>query len=149
MSDFSIDIGQFDTGLRSFEAKLQKLPAAMEPASEVLYQLVLGTFKSQSDPWGKPWQPWAPSTAKARARKGDLRLQKLIDTGRLYRSIKKNHTDSSISVSTDVEYADAHLLGTNHIPARPFFPIDSEDHDSFPQEWLNSVFAPIQAELNQ
>lgn len=75
----------------------------------------------------------------------------LRDTGRLFSSllpgqivggriqIPKDQILASIpglvTIGSDVEYADRQHFGTNHIPARPFWP----EPDRFPQEWWDDV----------
>lgn len=48
-------------------------------------------------------------------------------SGELLRSLRVSPPDgNSITVYTDNEYAEVHQKGSRHIPARPFFPINSD-----------------------
>ena len=81
---------------------------------------------TKKSPDEKPWAPWAPSTAKARERKGNAALGLLFDTGNLLRSITaevKNHGSKGgvqVYIGTNVKYAEWLNNGTEKMPARPF-----------------------------
>lgn len=81
---------------------------------------------TKTDPNDKPWAPWAPSTAKARERKGNAALGLLFDSGNLLRSITaevKNHGSKggvSVYIGSNVKYAGWLNDGTEKMPARPF-----------------------------
>lgn len=67
------------------------------------------------------WKPWAPSTAKARERKGNAALGLLFDTGALAMSITRKLTSSKhLQVGTALHYAEYLNNGTPKMPARQF-----------------------------
>lgn len=81
---------------------------------------------TKTDPNDKPWQPWAPSTAHARERKGNAALGLLFDSGNLLRSITaevKNHGSKggvAVYIGSNTKYAGWLNDGTEKMPARPF-----------------------------
>lgn len=93
-------------------------------ASEV--ENVRERIRSEKDsPFGEPWAPWAPSTAKARERKGNAARGLLFDDGDLLRSI---HAEANVygpghgtlDIGSDLDYAIFLQDGTEFMPARPY-----------------------------
>lgn len=127
-------------------------PKAMATVSRVMEQNVRNTFRDETDPWGSPWPPHAPSTVDARRRSGNTRGSLLVATGEMYDSIKSESDAVSATVSMDGPAA-VHQFGTSTagrghsttIPARPMFPND----DDAPDAWWASVSEPLIAALEQ
>lgn len=150
----TVDAKEFGNALARVETRMHDASPAMEAASEALYQFVVNTFRDQTDPWGVPWPAWAPDTLKARRARKDYRLQKLVDSRDMLNSVTKSHTATTATVEAGRglkgDYAVDQQFGNDHIPARPFFPMhDESDSNNFPQAWLDAVFAPIQAAMNE
>ena len=72
------------------------------------------------DPDGKPWEPWALSTANARLKKGNADRGLLYDTGTLLHSIRMQVGVSDVVIGTEVPYSKYLQDGTNRMPPRPF-----------------------------
>ena len=72
------------------------------------------------DPDGNAWEPWAASTARARARKGNADRGLLYDTGTLLHSIRTQVGIADVVIGTEVPYAKYLQDGTSRMPARPF-----------------------------
>jgi phage gpG-like protein len=72
------------------------------------------------------WAALKPATLKAKAKKG--RSSNILQaTGALKASPKVgvvNAAAGTVQVGTDRPYGQFHQLGTKHLPARPFFPVD-------------------------
>lgn len=66
-------------------------------------------FLTKTDPDGRGWVPWAPSTAKARARSGKGDLLRLSQD--LFRSITHVTGPRSVKVGTDRQYGAIHQFG--------------------------------------
>ena len=75
--------------------------------------------KGKTDAEGNAWAPWAPSTAKARQKKGNAALGLLFDSGALYKSITVNKTETGFEVVSSSPYLKYLQFGTAHMPARP------------------------------
>lgn len=76
---------------------------------------------TKKDPNEVAWAPWAPSTAKARQRKGNAALGLLNDSGALLQSITHKLTSNNkLQVGTALHYAAYLNDGTPKMPARPF-----------------------------
>lgn len=76
---------------------------------------------TKTDPQGKRWAPWAPSTAEARQKDGTVALGLLYKTGDLANSIVATMKGAkSFEVGSNAEYAKYLQEGTDKMPARPF-----------------------------
>lgn len=132
-----------------------KAPATKDMAT-ALAQSIRTAFRSERDPWGAPWPPHSPLTIKARRRRGNASQQRLIDTGRLYGSIRDTYTDTTVTVTAGEGLPDPRAVvnqfGTTNagrgrnvrIPARPFFPLRDERTASLPDQWqaqINEIIA--------
>lgn len=79
-------------------------------------------------PDGKPWAPWARSTAKARMKKGNAGQGLLNDSGELSRSIRYQVSGKQVIVGSIAgPYAEFLQFGTNKMPARPFIGWSEQD----------------------
>lgn len=81
--------------------------------------------QSKLSPWGDNWAPWATSTAKERARKGNAEQGLLWDTGDLLDSINAvaniyGPGHGTLDVGSDLDYAGYLQDGTEKMPARPY-----------------------------
>lgn len=137
-----------DTAARSAIARLQQLgfglSAPMRAVALTLDQLVRNTFRDQTDPFGKKWEPHKPSTTANRARRGQASQQILIDSGALYSSLGHESDGVSATVFAGTDYAEVHQFGNPNnkawgrgsapIPPRPFFPTDD-----LPDTWWTPV----------
>ena len=91
-------------------------------------EFIRQTKSNFGNPGGKykssPWKPLSPAYAK---RIGSKQAT-LHRTGALYNSIKMNSPKGNyVEIYTKSPYGAAHQFGVrkNHLPARPFFPIES------------------------
>lgn len=115
--------------------------------SRIMRDKVIQTFREEADPWHQPWPPHAPSTIKARLRKGNTSKQLLVDTAAMYDSIDNTSDANSATVSM-AGPAEVHQEGATNagrsrsvvIPPRPMFP-EIEDRGP-PEDWWNAVTAP-------
>lgn len=135
-----------------------KHPAAKAVADQ-LYMLVRDAYRSESDPWGRAWPPHSPLTLKARRKRGNASQQKLIDTDKLWASIKSSHTDTEAVVTAGQGLPDPRAVvnqfGTSNagrsrnvrIPTRPFFPLRNETTADIPQRWWPTLVEPVQKAL--
>jgi phage gpG-like protein len=95
---------------------------ALRAAGEVLVQMAKRSFDEPSlRP--APWAPLKTSTVLAKAKAGKS-SSILKASGTMWRSFRVIGVDATrVTVGSDRPYAGFHQLGTQHIPARPFFPI--------------------------
>jgi phage virion morphogenesis protein len=142
----TVDRADFDASIARFLALGGDASKPLATVSRIMEEEVRNTFRNQSDPWGHPWPPHAPSTVKARERKGNTRTSLLIDTSAMYDSIERHSDATTAEVSMDGP-ADVHQFGTttagrSHsvtIPPRPMFPAD----DDPPEAWWDRVAEPF------
>lgn len=140
--------------LRKVKQVAESPRRAMLAISQALERYVRNTFATQTDPWGNPWAEWKHPAEMfaARTRKGEPSVQKLIDTYKMFDGIERSSDENTATVSAgnneSSEYVLAQQFGTDHITARPFFPMRNENEAAFPDDWLRIVFEPIETELS-
>lgn len=135
---------------------------ASKAVADQLYMLARKTFYyDQTDPWGRPWPPHSPLTLKARKKRGNVSHQKLLDSGRLWASVRSDHTDTEAIITAGQGIGDpratVNQFGTStagrsravRIPARPFFPLRAAADADIPQRWWPVLVAPIQKALEE
>ena len=133
----------------------------MKAVATELYMFVRKTFYyDQTDPWGNQWPPLSPLTLKARRRRKNSSHQKLLDTSKLWASIKDRNTDFEAIVTAGEGLGDpratVNQFGTTNagrsrnvrIPARPFFPLRGETPD-IPEPWWPTLAEPIRKALEE
>lgn len=89
-------------------------------------------WESKGAAFGHRWAPWAPSTRRARLRKGNAWKGLLRDTDHLYTTLlQRRVTDDRLKVikgglrlqlNTKVPYAIYHQVGTRFMPERQIIP---------------------------
>jgi phage virion morphogenesis protein len=140
-----VERADFDATIARMIAVGENPGKALAVVARIMEQNVRNTFRDETDPWGQPWPPHAPSTLAARRREGNTRTSLLVDKGDMFDSIRSESGATFAQVSIDGP-AEVHQFGTttagrNHavtIPARPMFPIDAP-----PDAWWDSVSPPL------
>lgn len=111
--------------------KTGNLQPFMREVAETLRTSVEQNFKQESSRSpiggsGGAWKDLAPSTKKARAKKGKTG-RKLQVTGQLLASISTYASSTEAAVGTNKKYARFLNDGTKRMPARPFFVVQQAD----------------------
>jgi phage gpG-like protein len=150
--DVQIDDRNLRETLANAKAVAAKPP--MKDVATILAQGIRNAFRSETDPWGAPWPPHSPLTLS-------VSRQRLLDTGRLYASIRDEHTETSASISVGAGLPDpratVNQFGTTNagrsrnvrIPARPFFPLRDERTVSLPDQWQAQIEGLIAERLEK
>lgn len=152
-----------DRNLRETLANAKAVAAKppMKDVATILAQGIRNAFRSEADPWGAPWPPHSPLTLARRRSRGSASRQRLLDTGRLYASIRDEHTDTSATITAGQGLPDpravANQFGTTNagrgrsvrIPARPFFPLRDERTVSLPDQWQAQIEGVIAERLER
>lgn len=131
-----------DAAARQLIARYANLPVEKinRQVSLVMRDKVVETVREEADPWHQPWPPHAPSTVKARLRKGNTSTKLLVDTGKMFDSLDNTSDATSATVSM-AGPAEFHQEGTPRMPPRPMFP-ESNDRGP-PEDWWAAVEAPF------
>lgn len=113
MTTFRIDIDdrQFVEYFNQLGRKLGDLRPAMDALGALLESRVHLRFDTKTDPAGAAWTPWAPSTAKQRAKSGRGTL--LEQTRRMLDSLTHVADEDWLEVGFGVPYAAAHEFGAH------------------------------------
>lgn len=145
-------------------AELSRRMSDTGPVLDAIGQILVSStqlrFVDEESPDHVPWQPLSSVTLARRRKKGGG-AKILRDTGRLASSITYVAGDGSVSVGTNVDYANVHQYGQRKgasgrtkrnspipwgdIPARPFLGINDDDLKSI-DELLESYLDASQPE---
>ena len=126
--EFRVNFKDVQAAIGDIRTRVENPRALMQEIGDVIAEDIKNMItKRKMGPDDKPWAPWAPSTAKARKRKGNAGQGLLWDTGRLLRSIKAQVIGShnTVQIGTDVKYAGWLNNGTEKMPARPFLGVSA------------------------
>lgn len=156
----TVDTSELDKKLKDVEDAARHQKMEMGKIARDLEKFVRNTFRDATDPWGVPWPELKPSTLAGRKREG-LGVAPLIAHGDMFDSIKPGSDETTAWVEMGEGLPDPRApvqqFGNPSnrawggpiapIPARPMFPLRHPDEESFPQEWLDTVFNPIEGVL--
>lgn len=141
-------------------ATLISQPAkTMRASAQAARRLVYDTFTDETDPWGRRWPRWAPSTRASRARSG-AQGRMLLQTGALYRSIEATADDGGIAIQAGgagAPYADFHQFGNplhrawgrkpSPLAQRAFLPVRAPGVADIPAAWWAEILLPVETAL--
>lgn len=124
--------------LTRLRRKTGNLRDVMDDIASTMQNSVEQNFKEESTRKpikgrGGVWQDLAPSTKKARAKKGKTG-RKLQVTGQLLASLTTQATNDSAMLGTNKKYARFLNDGTKKMPARPFMVIQEADVREFTEQ---------------
>lgn len=164
MLEVSIDDRQVRAALSRLRARVDDLRPILSDIGQELVARIVDTFERETDPWGKPWQPHAQATRKARARRaaggktGTRRYQRALfgamrllqDTGTLRSSIEvQSVSRDQVIVGSRMAYAAVHQFGgRSRVPARPFFPVRDGRAD-LPADWAQAILSIAERHLQE
>jgi phage virion morphogenesis protein len=129
-----INSTQVERALAELASRTVHLQPAFNAIGVEIHRRVVDCFEHEQSPDGINWAALSPATLKKRT---SSNANILRDTGAMYETLGHNATDSYAEVSIGTigqDYAKFHQFGTEHIPARPFFP-----SENLPQEWESDV----------
>lgn len=131
MSDgFTVEIK--NKSLRSRLGKMLKAMGDIQPELEFIGNEIIErakqSFDEETDPWGKPWKPLAPSTLARRLKTSGGSVRILRDTGMLFASLNTKVSAESVKVGAEMPYAAIHQFGGiagrgARIPKRSYLPV--------------------------
>jgi phage virion morphogenesis protein len=125
--------------LNRLRRKTGNLRPVMNEIAETMRSSVEENFKQESGRGkGGVWKDLAPSTLRARARKGKTG-KKLQVTGQLLASLQTKFSEQEALLGTNKKYARFLQEGTKKMPARPFLVIQQADVQEF-QKIVNEHF---------
>jgi phage gpG-like protein len=110
----------------ALSGRLRDLTGLYSQVAEVFLGRVHKRFDTKTDPDGTPWPSWAPSTARARERKGYTQSANLLRLGNpgLRDSIQAHVSSSGIGIEVGAPYGVFHEQldgpGKGIIPRRAF-----------------------------
>lgn len=123
----TLDAEQAKATLTALKGRMKNMTPVMKTVGQIIRTSIQKNFEQGGRPEG--WIRLSPATVAKKRR--DI---KLIDTGRLKRSINVKASSDKVIVGTNVIYAAIHHFGGQagrgkkvKIPARPFMMIQDED----------------------
>ena len=97
----------------------------MNKIGDIVYDLIADNFEGEHDSNGSPWADLAPSTIKARTRKGYTPITKLRASGKGERAITLSIASNTLRIEYGgggTDYMQYHRSGTSKMPKRDFIP---------------------------
>jgi phage gpG-like protein len=139
--------------LQRLQALISNPSAPLRASAQTLRRLVIDTFQDQSDPWGRRWKAWAPSTRKERAR-NTSGAGILLRTFAMFRSVEAQSTADGVTVTVGTEYASYHQFGNpahrawggkvSPLPQRAFLPLRAPGVADIPASWWQEILLPVE-----
>lgn len=102
--------------LSRIAARLGDLSPAMASIGMEMESRIGGRFETESDPRGRPWAPWAPSTVDTYPDDGNRRI--LDRYGDMLSSLNSQPDATSVRIGFGQPYAAYHEWGTRYMPRR-------------------------------
>lgn len=126
--DVKVDFNEINAALGDIRKRIANPRPMLNEIGQVIVEDIKHSITTTKlSPSGEAWQPWAPSTFKARVRKGNAAKGLLYDSGALVRSIYYQIVGShyTLQIGSSAVYAKWLNEGTEFMPARPFLGISS------------------------
>lgn len=115
-----IEVKVVDTAFRNELALLYRrmgdLTPVMQDIGSMMESRISDRFESRTDPTGKRWAPWAPSTVDSYPEDGNHQL--LDRYGDMLLSRNSQADKNSVKIGFSQPYATYHEYGTKHMPRR-------------------------------
>jgi phage gpG-like protein len=158
--EIKIDDKQVQATLDRVVAVAENPDGALFAAGKQLEARVRHTFRDEADPWGAPWPPLSPVTVAMRAKRGSGSDAPLVDSGRMFDSLRTERGEGAASVVMGGPgmWPGVHQRGNPDnrmygrapapIPARPMFPI-RDDGVELPGEWAQALLEPLEHLMQQ
>ena len=124
--NISSNLDKVQQKLEQLSKKGQNLKPLMAEVANLLQQTTEESFENQTSPDGTPWADLDPKTKKSKKGKP------LYESGRMQESLSVFSTASSAGAGFNAKakngfpYPAVHQFGSEHVPARPFLPIDQD-----------------------
>jgi len=158
----SVSITLDDQQAQAMFVRLANLVAqpskALRASAQAARRLVYDTFTDETDPWGRRWARWAPSTRTLRSRSG-AQGRVLLRTGALYRTIEATPDDNGITIQAggaSAFYGEFHQFGNpahkawgkpSPLPQRAFLPLRAPGVADVPAAWWAEILLPVETAL--
>lgn len=102
--------------LQQIAARLGDMNKPLGAIGMEMESRISARFESQSDPFGKPWAPWLPSTVARYPKGGSGRI--LDRYGDMLASLSHKADGKSVTIGFGQPYAAYHEWGTKHMARR-------------------------------
>lgn len=116
MLEIKLDDSAFRTDLAALYRRLGNLTPVMQDIGSLMLSRISDRFESRTDPNGKSWAPWAPSTVDSYPDDGNRQL--LDRYGHMLDSRNYKAGATSVQIGFGKPYAAFHEWGTKHMPRR-------------------------------
>lgn len=124
---FNVDISQSSLGfLEEIAFRVVHVEPLMNQIGDIITDQIIDSFEHERDASdGSPWAELAPSTIKARTRRGYTPITKLRASGKGERAINLSIASNTIRIEyggNGTDYMQYHREGTSKMPRREFIP---------------------------
>ncbi|MBS0508136.1 MAG: phage virion morphogenesis protein [Proteobacteria bacterium] len=126
MLTITVDDAGLQSYLRQLQSRVTNLTPAMDAIGNLLENRIRQRFQTATDPSGKPWAQWAPSTQARYPSPGTRAAKKygagnarLLDRhGTMLGGLNYQADSKSVTVGFAAPYSAYHEFGTKHMPRR-------------------------------
>ena len=124
---FNVDVNRSSLGvLEEIAFRVVNAAPLMNEIGSIVYDQIIDSFENERDASdGSPWAELAPSTIKARERRGYTPITKLRASGRGERAITLSIASNTVRIEyggSGTDYMSLHRTGTSKMPKRDFLP---------------------------
>lgn len=116
MLEIKLDDAAFRADLAALYRRLGNLTPVMQSIGMEMESRISGRFETRTDPSGKSWAPWAPSTVDSYPEDGNRQL--LDRYGDMLLSLNHKADSTSVRIGFGKPYAAFHEWGTKRMPRR-------------------------------
>ncbi|CDS54762.1 hypothetical protein [Polaromonas sp. CG9_12] len=116
MLEIKLDDSAFRADLATLYRRLGNLTPVMQSIGMEMESRISGRFETRTDPNGKRWAPWAPSTLDSYPEDGNRQL--LDRYGDMLLSLNHKADATSVRIGFGKPYAAFHEWGTKRMPRR-------------------------------
>lgn len=116
MLEIKLDDSAFRADLATLYRRLGNLTPVMQSIGMEMESRISGRFETRTDPNGKSWAPWAPSTLDSYPEDGNRQL--LDRYGDMLLSLNHKADATSVRIGFGKPYAAFHEWGTERMPRR-------------------------------
>jgi phage virion morphogenesis protein len=116
MLTITVNDSAFRDYLNRLQGRMTDMAPVMAGIGQELESRISARFETETDPSGRPWAAWAPSTQKSYPADGNARI--LDRYGHMLKDLSWEADAISVRVGFGQPYAEYHEFGTDRMPRR-------------------------------
>lgn len=118
MIEVKLQSAELISALDRLSRRVSDMSPVMDSIGQELEKRISNRFETESDPDGKRWAAWKPSTVKSYPKNGNRRILDRGPQDRMLNSLSHNSDSHSVTVGFGKKYALYHEFGTKNMKRR-------------------------------